>query len=136
MEQTEFKVGDKIKLVKETSYSHIVKGDIATVSHADKYGEEYGFVELSDTSAHWLNVEKNFELVSNAKLKPITHVVVWTEDSDPAKFFTSEKEARKFVKELSDNSSVEKDSIYLVTVKSVKKVKINKTLNLREHKIY
>lgn len=78
----------------------------------------------------------NLELISsNYKPKTPTHIVIWEEDRDPARFFTSENDAKKFIKELSDNSNVKKDSILLVEVKSCKKVRINKVLRYSAHKI-
>lgn len=69
------------------------------------------------------------------ELKKPTHVVVWEEETDPAKFFTSKKEAEDFIKTLIDKPEVCKDSIVLVEIKSAKKVMIKKSLNKKNYKI-
>ena len=42
---------------------------------------------------------------------------MWDEDRDPARLFTSEDEAREFIKTLSERSEVKKDSILLMEIK-------------------
>jgi len=80
--------------------------------------------------------EEGLELVSpEYKPKTPTHLVVWEEDEDPYKFFTSEQEANEFIKELSEKDNVNKDSIVLVEIKSCKKITISKRLTTKEFKI-
>lgn len=68
--------------------------------------------------------------------KSPTHGVIWDEDDeDPVKLFTSEKDARQFIMELSEKSYVKKDSILLLEIKSCKSVTIRKSLTTKQHKI-
>ena len=76
------------------------------------------------------------DILKGHKEKAPTHVVIWDEeDRDPHKFFTSEKEAKVFVKELSEKSQVKKDSIILVVIKSTQKVKVIRNVRLSNYKI-
>ena len=103
-------------------------------------------VIFSVGSDGWLNVrwengnengyeEKGVVILKGYKPKAPTHVVIWEEESDPARLFTSEKEAKDFVKELSDKPSVKQDSILLIEIKSCKKVGVTKSLRYNQHKI-
>ena len=75
-------------------------------------------------------------VVKHSITKNPTHLVVWDEEyRDPHRFFTSEKEAKDFVKELSKKSRVKKDSIILVVIKSVQKVSITNNVRLMNYKI-
>jgi len=130
MEQ-KFKVGDSVKVL-----------DCATEELADYVGEIGKIVDDGGSYCDW-KVEfvsgkiwsaDNDELIlakkGNYKPKAPTHLVVWEEDVDPCKFFTSEKEAKDFIKELSEKSEVKKDSIVLVEIKSVTKIGIRKSTTL------
>jgi len=46
-----------------------------------------------------------------------------------------EDKAKEFIKELSEKSSVKKDSILLIEIKSCRKVNITKRLDYKQHKI-
>ncbi len=130
MKMSKFKIGDRVRRIR-SDFNNLKVGDIRVVANLsddddDIYveGDSFGYASGC------------FELVSpNYKPKAPTHVVIWEEDSDPARLFTSEDKAKDFIKELSENSSVQKDSILLIEIKSCKKVGVTKSLRYSSHKI-
>ncbi len=134
----EFKKGDKIKRVRAGDTSSTREGDTGIVledisTNNGGYALNY---KLDKNGLETNAYIRNFDLVSsNYKPKVPTHLVVWEEDQDPSRFFTSEQEAKDFVKELSEKDNVKKDSILLVEIKSVRKVTIRKSLTFAQHKI-
>jgi len=74
-----FRVGQKVRYVKDSGYhldgreDPLKKGDILTISHRtpsnNRNHPSYGFKEETPSRAHWLEVEKNFETVTNKTLK-------------------------------------------------------------------
>lgn len=145
----EFKVGDKVKLVSDTTKYNTDISMGATGIFKGYYGKnEYVAVEWDNPTFRthdcdgmcarnkgmWTKPE-NLELVGK-KPKIPTHIVIWDEENkDPHRFFTSEKEARDFMKELSEKSNVVKDSVILVAIKSAQKVSITKLVRLKNYKI-
>ncbi len=142
----EFKVGDKVKYLgtkegrtdgnweKFFGEYGIKKGSLGTIKEYD--GSKSIFVcDDGRSNTNGCLYECDLELASPKSLKAPTHLVVWEEDQDPSKFFTSEQEAKDFVKELSEKDNVKKDSILLVEIKSVRKVTIRKSLTFAQHKI-
>ena len=134
----EFKVGDKLRVVYSGSGNTITNGMIVTCNTTISTDEENGGIYVvmpnGKSSGGW-NVSRFEKVKSDYKPKNPTHLVVWEEDRDPTRFFTSEKEAKDFIKKLSDKSNVEKDSILLIEIKSCKKIQINKVLRYNQHKI-
>ncbi len=140
MEQ-KFKVGDKVKIVRinfATSGILITKdiGKTCKVTSVSVGGNIY----ILDNNHYGANFpESSLELAKGYKApkpKKPTHIVVWDEGcGDPAQFFTSEPLAKTFIKELSEKSEVVKDSIIFAEVKNVKKVRISKQLNYKQHTI-
>jgi len=143
----EFKIGDKVKFkykkIGESVPSSYNAGGINVKHGSTKLGKEIAVVKgkydkytevefiSEDNRAVCLGFyENDLELVTRGNYKPKTptHVVIWEEDNDPAKLFTSEKDANDFIKELTENSDVKQDSIILLEVKSAKKVKVNKVI--------
>lgn len=126
-------VGQKVKYVDENEYPDMlnkicivksIDGDMLNVDTIDGKKKDVGYYA-------W-----HFEIVSSAKptLKTITHVVLW-KATDCHEFFESEIKAKNFIKELAEKSNVNKNSIYLLEVKSVKKVAIRKSLTMTTHKL-
>ena len=73
-------------------------------------------------------------LGKDSKPQKVTHIVTWEEeDKDPTRLFNYLKDAKEFIKEISDNSNVK--NIRLIEVKSIKEVKINKRLSFKEFKL-
>ncbi|MFW9873499.1 MAG: hypothetical protein ACFFG0_10380 [Candidatus Thorarchaeota archaeon] len=100
--------------------------------------EYASFFDSTDPTTRWCwskGLELWKEVNEKIVMKKPTHVVVWEEDRDPAKFFTSEKDATDFIKRLSENRNVKQDSIVLVEIKSVKKITIQKSLRKSDYKI-
>ena len=130
----EFKKGDKVRLIKHNC-SGINVGDICIIEEY-RDGHLYAMTKKSKENGSGCICWNNFELISsNYKPKTPSHIVVWKEDTDPCKFFNSLEEANEFVKELSEKSSVKKDSIILVEIKTARKVTIQKSLRKSEYKI-
>jgi len=135
----EFKKGDRVRRI-NNSLSWISSGDTAIVTEdllTDSYDKSLYVRTEKDGVNNCGNVE-NFEKIEDTKPKVLvkpTHIVVWEEDRDPAKFFTSEKDATDFIKQLTEKSSVKQDSIVLVEIKSCKKIKIQKNLKKSDYKI-
>ena len=122
-----FKVGDKVRRIRGF-HGGMHEGDediVKRVSYSSIHLEKYCDGHSSEA----------FELVVKRKMVKPTHLVVWEEDTNPCKFFESEEKANEFVKELSEKSSVKKDSIILVEIKSTKKVTIQKSLRKSDYKI-
>lgn len=153
-----FKIGDKVKRITNLSnYSKsitvgsvgIVKGQY--VSYNENNGDDYIAVEwaiepssgdrcncsemCSSNHGSWMH-EKELALTDKSTQKQPTHVVIWDEQSrDPHQFFTDEKLAKNFVKELSERTTVIKGSILLAEIKTCKKVNIKKNLEYSAYKI-
>jgi len=126
-----FKKGDKVEVLDdavEDLTEHLgekgVIDSLANGTYCDC------MVKLPNGDVHEANFDELKLISSNYKPKAPTHLVVWEEDVDPCKFFTSEKEAKDFIKELSEKSEVKKDSIVLVEIKSVTKIGIRKSTTL------
>ncbi len=142
---SKFKIGDRVKAIK----------NVEGVDFTDKFGkviaveskrigiefEEYFSLghdcDGKGKSGHcrWTDNPSEVKLVTNYKSKAPTHVVIWEEDSDPARLFTSEEDAKKHIKDLSDNPNVKQDSILFIEIKSCKKVGVTKSLRYNQHKI-
>jgi len=132
-----FKKGDRIRRISH-SVSQFALGEMATVTKDINVNDSSTYIYfIKDNTDKTDCYVSNVELVDkNYKSKKPTHIVVWDEGcGDPAKFFTDEKEAKEFIKELSENSKVIKDSIVFAEVRNVKKVSITKLLKYSEHKI-
>jgi len=82
-----------------------------------------------------LGFEESDIKLANQKLLNPTHAVIWEEDTDPVRLFTSDKDAKEFIKDLIDKPGVKKDSILLIEIKSCKEIRINKVLRYNQHKI-
>lgn len=139
-----FKVGDKVK----TKKGHIgeikaMQGNHFTIKfgnwdsgHSGGYGyNERGSKNFWNYSER--EAERELEIIRKGKPKDPTHLVVWEIEGcgDPCEFFTDEKKAKEFVKELSEKSDVKKDSIILVEIKSAQKVNVIKNVRLNQYKI-
>jgi hypothetical protein len=144
-----FKEGDKVKTLADVAGVDF-RGKTGIVVHmnGDDIGIQFDDVipshELHDCDGHgfkgkcrYARPSDRIELLGNpVALKTPTHLVVWDEHSrDPCKFFTSEQEAKDFIKELSEKTNLIKDSVRLVCIKSVEKVKIDKILRYSQYKI-
>jgi len=122
-----FKVGDFVERIRGTQHN-MRAGDRGRITSTTS-GNGLTIEGFGDGHA-----ESNLKLVTGHKVKPITHIVIWTEQSrDPHRFFTNEPDAREFVKKQSENSYVR--DIFFIETKSVSKVKIQKSIRLSEHKI-
>jgi len=127
-----FKVGDRVKSI--VNISNIKRDDIGTVKRIDSGDYPY-YVKWERTNNHYSVSPKEIIKLRKGKQK-LTHIVLWNESSkDPHQFFTNKPDVTKFIKELSEKSHVVKDSILVVTIKTVKKVKIHKRLSLTNYKI-
>jgi hypothetical protein len=84
---------------------------------------------------YWHTEYKGKFSLGKVVFKKPTHIVIWEEDRDPAKFFSNEKDAKEFIKQLSEKQNVKKNSIVLVEIKSVKKVNVLKRLTFSDYKI-
>ena len=131
-----FKVGDRVKISENnTNDSKIYNGREGVLMQIDNSRIPYE-VKFDGGNVVWVTEVTEIGEVKPYIPKAPTHLVIWDEeDRDPCKLFTSEDEAKNFLKELSENSEVIKESILLVEIKSVKKVKIQKSLKYTQHKI-
>ncbi len=128
-----FKVGDEVVVSKRNinGANYFIAGTKGTIIQISGEMTPYK-LKFENDEEGWVD---SIELISNHKPKEPTHLVVWEEDTDPCEFFISEKEAKGFIKVLSEKSSVKKESIVLVEIKSCKKVTIRKSLDYKQHKI-
>jgi len=137
----EWKKGDKLRII-DNSTSSLREYPRGTIVTADNdvctNNEEFNCTVILPNGNKAQPFACRYEKVSGSKYVPKkpTHLVVWDETSqDPCKFFTSELDAKKFIKELSERSNVVKNSVVLVEIKSSKKVNISKVLRYEQHKI-
>ncbi len=131
-----FKVGDKVERTDGNNYD-FKEGETGIIVAIGTSKDSFDVVIDATKKNSPNNFCEYLKLISNLNYKPKdpTHVVIWEEDSDPAKLFTSEDEAKDFIKELSEKSNVNQDSILFLEVKSCKKVKVSKSLRYANHKI-
>lgn len=76
-----------------------------------------------------------YKLTKNGKAikqKPPTHIVIWTEDTDPMTYHSSLEDAKTKIKELSENSDVK--DIVLVTIKKIQSIKVTKNIRFLAYK--
>jgi len=145
MSNEKFKVGDKVSIRKDlkggeecgyftftTNMFKQFEGSTLTIASIFVNGYK---IEEDHKEYSW--TDEMFEPAKGYKPKPITHLVQWDLEGcgDPVKAFTNEKDAKDFIKELSDTDNVKKDSIVLYTIKSAQEVVIQKTLRLKQKKI-
>ena len=111
------KKGMKLKQIEDRSLGD---SEIVTVDKVD--GNSIKHFHKGITTSTGCNYS-SFEFIGDLLKRPNnpTHVVIWEEDTDPAEFVYSEKEAKAKALELLENPSVKKDSIYIVEIKSIKK---------------
>ena len=128
---SKFKVGDRVKIAKTSQYYPYRSRANGIITEFDSDSIQVKFDDGNQNSYR----EIDLVLLNNQKLMTPTHVVVLEEDRDPAKFFTSKKDADDFIKDLSDRQEVKKDSIVIAEVKNVKKVSIYKQLKTTQYKI-
>ena len=144
-----FKVGDRVECVNQ-GQSYSTNREMAKTLKLKNWscdtsmsnGEIGKVVAVKDNfcgvSVSGMDYLINSEGLKNlGALKTPTHLVVWevVGCGDPCKFFTDEKEAKEFMKELSDEEDVDEESIILVAIKSVRKVNVKKNINLSGYKI-
>ena len=135
MVKIKFKVGDRVR-AKETADSQ-VRGHVGKILrvHGDKIGVQYddylGSHDLDGLGKDghcWNSPSLDLEKVS---MYAPNFAVVWeTEDNDPIRFFGTEKEAREFIRELSEKRDLLKDSVRFLELKSVSKVSLSTTLKM------
>ncbi|NQV00331.1 MAG: hypothetical protein HQ538_06355 [Parcubacteria group bacterium] len=131
----DFKIGDKVERLfnQNADMSEGDTGEVVGFDHSDKMIE----VKKDGAEKLYLHSPENLEIISKGKPKDMknpTHVVIWdVSNTDPAKFFTSEKDAKEFIKTLSEDTNV--SNIILVEIKSVRQVAIQKQLKYKIHKI-
>jgi len=129
-----FKVGDEVAVSKKNIHgsNYYIAGTKGTIIKLVSDVSAKYKLKFENDETGWVD---SVELISKNKPKEPTHLVVWEEDTDPCEFFTSEKEAKNFIKVLSEKSNVIEESIVLVEIKSCKKVTIRKSLSYKQHKI-
>lgn len=130
-----FKVGDNVRCIGDGAHAG-AGWELGKVFVINSIGDEISSNPCYfPKSGH--GIYGNYlELATPKSMKAPTHLVIWdTENKDPHRFFTSEKEARDFMKELSGKSDVVKDSVILVAIKSAQKVSITKIVRLKNYKI-
>jgi len=147
----DFKIGDKVKCInqgcgyseykekveelgltkwKQTSMSDGEIGIIVAIKDA--------FCGVRVGEQDYLMSSSGLELIqaSNYKPKIPTHLVIWdTENVDPHRFFTDEKETDDFIKELMEKSNVKQDSIILIEIKTARRIKVVKQKRSEQYKI-
>lgn len=129
----EFRVGDKVRCIGQASGAGWTFGKIFAIGSIVGEGGSNPCYFPKDGNGVY---GESLELANQKSMKAPTHLVIWDEDGgDPHRFFTSEPDAKKFMKELEEKSEVVKDSIILVAIKSVQKVSITKIVRLKGYKI-
>jgi len=130
-----FKVGDRVKMKSGENVGLV--GIITEIRGRDIYPFgvklETPKYNYNSTTGDYndLGDNGNLELISSKPMKKIkiTHIVRWSESSDPTKDFGSLEDAKKFIKKtLLNNSYCKKDSIEIIEVKKIRKVTIGITL--------
>lgn len=117
-----FKVGDKVKIVKNTHPENKAKyGDIGTVCRIDLNNASYPI--LLNEYDTWLMEDWLKLLESEVTMKDAKYGVQYDRNGDPVEFFKTKAKATKRIEELLDDSEVDKKSIKLFTVGQVWEVK-------------
>ncbi|MCK5625035.1 hypothetical protein KAI04_04285 [Candidatus Pacearchaeota archaeon] len=136
----EFKKGDRVRRYKNGRVNGTDEKDTGVVTtdiftNDGEYSLKYILDKNNQESSGYV---RNYELISpKEKPKAPTYLVVWEIKGcgDPCRFFTSEKEAKEYVKTLSEDSKVDQNSVILVEVKSSKKVSVKRSVVFAQHKI-
>ena len=125
---SEFKVGDKVRRIKD-NHGGMKKGDIGTVVSSDSIDTE--LKEFGDSGV--THMTSNLELVKKGKQPKVTHLIIYDlTDRDPVIYCYSSKELKKELSKLYDNSDVIQSSIKVYEIKKVFETKNN--VSLREVK--
>jgi hypothetical protein len=124
----EFKIGDKIKLLKYDKYEYPNYKNLSAII-IDEGGYDF------DWEIKWPNgdesyaYEENMKLVKSSNLKDMEttidkakYGVSYEVNGDPTVYFKTLKGANDKIQELLDDQQVDKNKIYLFEIKSLKKV--------------
>lgn len=131
----EFKIGDKVRCIKPVDRDKYGGSgwDLNKVFIIDREGEGPCYFPKVGDGVYGTHLE----LVNPKNLKEPTHLVIWNilGSGDPHRFFRSEKEAKDFMKELSEKDDVVQDSVILVAIKSVQQVSVTRLVRFKNYKI-
>ena len=92
-------------------------------------------LEGDPTSGGW--APEWFEVMPRGKIpikKMPTHAIVWTENTDPIRYFHSAKSATDFINTLL-NKGVKRETIFIIEIASIKTVEIT-AKKFAEYKTY
>lgn len=147
-----FKIGDRVEVKDCFDGLHLKgkKGTIVCVRDDSKligveFDEDFpvghnlgckGVMYCTNKRGRWGKAD-DLLLIGTKPLKTPSHIVIWatTSSSDPHKFFTNELESDDFIKSLTENIYVDRNSIILVEIKTVKKIEVVKKLKSKQYKI-
>lgn len=126
MNNTIFKIGDRVKAMVDNHMGEVKKGTILTVTYvADNFfagDSKFGGLAMCD-----------YCLVKDFKESPVQYIAIYDlVDRDPTKTFTSKKELNKWLKEAKNDKDVIFDSIKIFEVK--KQYSVQTTFRLKLEK--
>ena len=128
--QTKFKVGDSVRYIEENS-NDLKKGEIYKVR--DIHANDGVYLEGFPSNSDWWYFSR-FELAktSSIKLKPVKFALQYELDKDPTEYFATLPEVKARLKELSGNSSLKRDKIFLHTLSKTQKVELGTSITIRK----
>ena len=128
-----FKVGDKVK---ETYHKSGEIGTIVIEGSLNDNGEQcwivkgfsQGAKDKEGFSCFW---EGYLDLIGKSKPKKVNFLLQYELEEDPVEEFETIVQVRKRIKELLLRDDLKEDSMVVYEIKSVKKVKISKSITIK-----
>lgn len=138
-----YRVGDKVRIRKDlvlgrryvsACVAHkmaLYRGETTSIKRVHD-----GCYDLVVDNGEWDWTDEMLEPVGKPTIKrPHKFLVVWEEDSDHCEFFETKPQAMKKVRELMDNSSVQKNSIKLIKIKNMWQAEQSFSIKLKKERL-
>ena len=141
MKIEDIKVGGIYKLLKSNGCAATSSGNATyiKVTETSETHSGYLYYKVLDKNKNQIGYccgcikpEDLIEIGKESKSRPVKYIVGWREGRDPYKTFSDEKEMKKFLKELGENTNVDKSSVEVFEVKSHQKVTYGTTFKLKK----
>lgn len=125
---SKFKVGDKVRIKKDSDFSSQEKHGVGTISGKGYLG--WWTVDFKDGYENSYRDTDIYKVGKDDKPTPVQFILKYMRDEDPFEEFESKKDLNKRIKELLEDRDVREDSMEVFEVKKHFKVKVNKSVRL------
>lgn len=131
-----FKIGDTVKMVSPSTRDDVPIGTIGTIIAVNRYSQDWD-VDWGGIKGYECVYSREIELVSNKE--PVQElppklpkfILQYELGTDPFELFTTEKELRARIKELSENRDLKRDSIKVYDISRVRTVELGVKITIK-----